>query len=96
MIGFALAVAAAAASPPSASPPSDARDALDQLQHVYQQSCGDRGYGVYNDTCAQMRREIRAYRRTLAKGGPPPAPVVLSPPPPLVPDPSAPGSPKSP
>ena len=85
MLSWVLAVATASA----VSGAGDG-DALQQLERVYQQSCAERAYGSYGDLCAEMKREIRAYRRTLAaeRSSPKAAPSV-SPPDPGVSRPAA-------
>ena len=63
MIGL-LAAAAVLATPAA---DRDPQAQLADLEHLYQQSCGDRAYGSFNDVCRDMRDRIRTYRRQLLR-----------------------------
>jgi hypothetical protein len=60
--------------PKGASPPVQARSALDQAQdnydsavELYKSSCGERAYASYDDICGQVAKQIRQYRIDLDK-----------------------------
>jgi hypothetical protein len=91
---LALVLAAALAAPPDAAdPPQSPQDKMDALQQVYDQSCGSRGYGEYDDVCNSIREQIREADKELTRAAahppkavvkpaktPPPSPASSSPP----------------
>ena len=55
-MSLALLLALALQGPPD--PPQ-----LADLKRAWQESCGDRAYGTFDDVCTQMSDQIRAYER---------------------------------
>lgn len=55
---LALMLAAALAGPPEDAPQGP-QERMDALQQVYDQSCGGRGYGQYDDVCNAIRDQIK-------------------------------------
>jgi hypothetical protein len=77
---LALVLAAALAAPPEAAdPPQSPQDKMDALQQVYDQSCGSRGYGEYDDVCNSIRDQIREADRELARAAAHPPKVAAKP-----------------
>ncbi len=71
----AIALAAALAAPPTmpvqpAATPENPQDTMDALQQVYDQSCGSRGYGQYDDVCNSIQAQIRVARKELLRHPP--------------------------
>ena len=63
-------------APVTAAPdPPDPADQLRALQTVFDQSCGQKAYGSYDDLCSSLTDQIRAYRREAerTRRTPPPA-----------------------
>ncbi|MHB8286108.1 MAG: hypothetical protein ACYDD1_15720 [Caulobacteraceae bacterium] len=63
---LALILAAALAAPPEDATQSP-QERMDALQQVYDTSCGNRGYGEYDDVCNSIRDQIREATRELAR-----------------------------
>jgi hypothetical protein len=77
---LALVLAAALAAPPEAAePPQSPQDKMDALQQVYDQSCGSRGYGEYDDVCNSIREQIREADKELARAAAHPPKAVVKP-----------------
>ncbi len=81
---FALMLAAALAAPPEDAPQSP-QERMDALQQVYDQSCGGRGYGQYDDVCNAIRDQIREADKELAREARHPHKVAVTPAPLLPP-----------
>ena len=65
-----------------AAPPSDAT--LDELTRAFQQSCGSRLYGQYDDVCERLQIQISRYEAELRRkpaphGAPAPPPSTVPP-----------------
>ena len=90
MIALILAIALTQAAPPptadtlapsaplAPAPVTAAPDPIDQLralQAVFDQSCGQKAYGSYDDLCSSLTEQIRVYRREAdrTRRAPPPA-----------------------
>jgi hypothetical protein len=71
MIAVLLAAAAVAAAPT----PSDEAQKMQDLQVLWNQSCGSAAYGSYNDICNSLKAQMRAYQKKQGKKTtlPPPA-----------------------
>ena len=59
MIALAAAAALAAASP------TDAATQLEQLDHMYQQSCSVKAYGSYDDICNGLKKQMKEAQKRL-------------------------------
>ncbi len=56
-----------AASPPSPQDaPADPAADLATLQQLYDESCGSRGYGAYDDLCIPLTEQLREAKRAAA------------------------------
>jgi hypothetical protein len=63
---LALMLAAALAAPPEDAAQSP-QERMDALQQVYDTSCGNRGYGEYDDVCNSIRDQIKAADKALTR-----------------------------
>lgn len=61
-----LMLAAALAMPPEQAPQTP-QERMDALQQVYDTSCGNRGYGEYDDVCNSIRDQIKQADRELTR-----------------------------
>lgn len=62
---LALALAAGLAAQAPADVPQSPQDRIDSLQQVYDESCGSRGYGQYDDVCNAIRDQIKEADKAL-------------------------------
>jgi hypothetical protein len=77
---LALVLAAAIAIPPDpVEAPESPQDRMDALQQVYDQSCGSRGYGQYDDVCNSIRDQIRQADKELSREAAHPHAVAAKP-----------------
>ncbi len=81
-MSLALLLALALQGPPD--PPQ-----LADLKRAWQESCGDRAYGTFDDVCTQMSDQIRAYEREARRDARRRGPPAVSAPPPTPPPGSA-------
>ena len=72
---IALLAAAAVAAAPGPAPTSEAQ-AMQDLQLLWNQSCGSAGYGSYNGICNSLKAQMRDYQKKQGK-------KTTQPPPPL-------------
>jgi hypothetical protein len=59
MIALALAAAVSSAQP------QDAATQLEQLDHMYQQSCSVKAYGSYDDICNGLKKQMKEAQKRL-------------------------------
>ena len=68
MIAVLLAAAAVAAAPaPAPASKDDPAARLQQLQIIWNESCGVAAYGSYNDLCNSLKAQIRDYTKQQGK-----------------------------
>ena len=54
------------ATPPADPPPKSAPERLADLRVMYDQTCGNRAYGAYDDLCETLSDQIRKAQREIA------------------------------
>ena len=79
---LAAAQAAAPSASPPADPPSDSAADLATLQQLYDESCGSRGYGAYDDLCIPLTEQLRQAKRVAAQHPQAQPPKIAAPVPP--------------
>jgi hypothetical protein len=85
MIALLIAALLAAEPAPAATAPEPEPtngEHLARLKVLYDQSCGNREYGSYDDLCENLRNQIRDYQRKVEREArapkPPPPKATLS------------------
>ena len=76
--------ATAPTSQPADPPPKSAPERLADLRIMYDQTCGNRAYGAYDDLCETLGDQMRKAQREIDaphRAKPAPAPRPPSPPP---------------
>lgn len=72
MIAALLAAATVAMTPEA----SDEARKMQDLQILWNQSCGSAAYGSYNDICNSLKAQIREYQKKQGKKTTPPPPKL--------------------
>ncbi|OYX35449.1 MAG: hypothetical protein B7Y99_03630 [Caulobacterales bacterium 32-69-10] len=58
-------IAAAFAAALASATPQDAAAQLEQLDHMYQQSCSVKAYGSYDDICNGLKKQMKQAQKRL-------------------------------